>query len=164
MKNQNSEKLIKLIISIALSIIGIAAVVLPLIFKESLTKFLNYFITILGAISLFVGLLLLYSVVKKEESRMNVKQMSMVGIMSAITVILYYFVKFNLPFFPPWLDIQVSELPALITGFLVIPIPHQHNILVLLTNIYKYFFVNRQRYYWKGWCVNYGEEETSSTK
>jgi len=117
MKNQNSEKLIKLIISIALSIIGIAAVVLPLIFKESLTKFLNYFITILGAISLFVGLLLLYSVVKKEESRMNVKQMSMVGIMSAITVILYYFVKFNLPFFPPWLDIQVSELPALITGF-----------------------------------------------
>ena len=117
MKNQNSEKLIKLIISIALSIIGIAAVVLPIIFKESLTKFLNYFITILGAISLFVGLLLLYSVVKKEESRMNVKQMSMVGIMSAITVILYYFVKFNLPFFPPWLDIQVSELPALITGF-----------------------------------------------
>ena len=117
MKNQNSEKLIKLIISIALSIIGIAAVVLPLIFKESLTKFLNYFITILGAISLFVGLLLLYSVLKKEESRMNVKQMSMVGIMSAITVILYYFVKFNLPFFPPWLDIQVSELPALITGF-----------------------------------------------
>lgn len=117
MKNQNSEKLIKLIISIALSIIGIAAVVLPLIFKESLTKFLNYFITIIGAICLFVGLLLLYSVFKKEESRMNVKQMSMVGIMSAITVILYYFVKFNLPFFPPWLDIQVSELPALITGF-----------------------------------------------
>lgn len=117
MKNQNSEKLIKLIISIALSIIGIAAVVLPLIFKESLTKFLNYFITILGAICLFVGLLLLYSVFKKEESRMNIKQMSMVGIMSAITVILYYFVKFNLPFFPPWLDIQVSELPALITGF-----------------------------------------------
>ena len=99
------------------SILFIAAVVLPLIFKESLTKFLNYFITILGAISLFVGLLLLYSVLKKEESRMNVKQMSMVGIMSAITVILYYFVKFNLPFFPPWLDIQVSELPALITGF-----------------------------------------------
>lgn len=117
MKNQNSEKLIKLIISIALSILGVAAVILPLIFKESLTKFLNYFITIIGAISLFVGLLLLYSVVKKEESRMNVKQMSMVGIMSAITVILYYFVKFNLPFFPPWLDIQVSELPALITGF-----------------------------------------------
>jgi len=54
--------------------------------------------------------------------------------------------------------------PALITGFLVIPVPHQHNMLVLLTNIYKYFFVNRQKYYWKGWCVNYGEEQTDSTK
>lgn len=54
--------------------------------------------------------------------------------------------------------------PALITGFLVIPIPYQHNILVLLTCIYKYFFVNRQRYYWKGWCVKYGEEETSGAK
>jgi len=54
--------------------------------------------------------------------------------------------------------------PALITGFLVLPIPYQHNILVLLTSIYKYFFVNRQTYYWKGWCYNYGKEETSSTK
>ena len=54
--------------------------------------------------------------------------------------------------------------PALVAGFLVIPVPHQHNVLVLLTNIYKYFFVNRQKYYWKGWCNNYGEEETSSAK
>lgn len=50
--------------------------------------------------------------------------------------------------------------PALISGFLVLPVPHQHNVLVLLTNIYNYFFVNRQRYYWKGWCNNYGEEES----
>ena len=54
--------------------------------------------------------------------------------------------------------------PALVAAFLVLPVPHQHNMLVLLTNIYKYFFVNRQRYYWKGWCNNYGEEETSSAK
>ena len=54
--------------------------------------------------------------------------------------------------------------PALVAGFLVIPVPHQHNVLVLLTNIYKYFFVNRQKYYWKGWCNNYGDEETSTTK
>ena len=48
--------------------------------------------------------------------------------------------------------------PVALTGFLVIPIPYQHNVLVFLTNIYKYFFVNRQRYYWKGWCNKYGEE------
>jgi len=54
--------------------------------------------------------------------------------------------------------------PALVAAFLVLPVPHQHNMLVLLSNIYKYFFVNRQRYYWKGWCNNYGEEEASSAK
>lgn len=117
MKNQSSEKLTKLIIAISLSVIGVVTILLPFLFKEDLSKFLNYFITIVGAILLFVGLLTLYSVVKKDENRMNVRQMSMVGIMSAITVVLYYVAKFNLPFFPPWLDIQVSELPALITGF-----------------------------------------------
>ena len=30
-------------------------------------------------------------------------------------------------------------LPVAITGFLVLPVPHQHNVLVLLTNIYKFF-------------------------
>lgn len=48
--------------------------------------------------------------------------------------------------------------PVAVTGFLVIPIPYQHNVLVFLTNVYKYFFVDRQRYYWKGWCNKYGEE------
>ena len=37
--------------------------------------------------------------------------------MSSISVILYYFIKTPIPFFPPWLDLQVSEIPALITGF-----------------------------------------------
>lgn len=49
-------------------------------------------------------------------------------------------------------------LPALITGFLVIPVPNQHNILVFLTNMYNFYFVNRQRFYWKGWCNDYGED------
>lgn len=52
-------------------------------------------------------------------------------------------------------------LPVAVTGFLVLPVPHQHNVLVLLTNIYKFFFVNRQRYYWRGWCSQYGEKEDS---
>lgn len=55
----------------------------------------------------------------------------------------------------------VVLLPVAITGFLVLPVPHQHNVLVLLTNIYKFFFVNRQRYYWRGWCSQYGEKEDS---
>ena len=52
-----------------------------------------------------------------------------------------------------------TMLPVLITGFLVIPVPHQHNVLVFLQNLHKFYFVNRQRYYWKGWCNKYGEED-----
>lgn len=52
-------------------------------------------------------------------------------------------------------------LPALVCGFLVLPFPHQHNMLVVITNAYNFYFVNRQRYIWKGWCNDYGESETS---
>ncbi len=46
----------------------------------------------------------------------------------------------------------VMMLPALISTFLVMPVPHYHNVLQLLTNIYN-FYTNRRRYYWKGWCI-----------
>ena len=48
-------------------------------------------------------------------------------------------------------------LPALIATFLVMPVPHYHNILQLLTNIFN-FFVNRRQYYWKGWSI-YNESD-----
>lgn len=41
--------------------------------------------------------------------------------------------------------------PALITGFLVMPVPNYHNVLQFIVNIYTYFS-ERRRYYWKGWC------------
>jgi len=43
-------------------------------------------------------------------------------------------------------------LPALISGFLVMPVPHYHNMLQLIMNVFN-FFTKRRRYYWKGWCV-----------
>ncbi len=49
--------------------------------------------------------------------------------------------------------IMIAELsPALIAGFLVLPVPHYHNIMQLLTNIIT-FYTERRKYYWKGWCV-----------
>ena len=51
-----------------------------------------------------------------------------------------------------------TMLPVLITGFLVIPVPNYHNVLVFFTNCYNFYFVNNQRYKWKGWCNEYGEE------
>jgi len=46
--------------------------------------------------------------------------------------------------------------PALITGFLVMPVPNYHNVLQFIVNIYSYFS-DRRKYYWKGWCHN-GED------
>ena len=43
-------------------------------------------------------------------------------------------------------------MPALIATFLILPVPHYHNVLQLLTNIFN-FYSNRRQYYWKGWCI-----------
>lgn len=41
--------------------------------------------------------------------------------------------------------------PALITGFLVMPVPYYHNVLQFIVNVYTFY--SEQRYYlWKGWC------------
>lgn len=49
--------------------------------------------------------------------------------------------------------------PALITGFLVLPVPNQHNVMVVIGNVYNFFFVDRRRYVWKGWCCLDGKED-----
>lgn len=46
--------------------------------------------------------------------------------------------------------------PALITGFLVMPIPNYHNVLQFIVNVYTFYNENR-RYVWRGWCHD-GEE------
>ena len=48
--------------------------------------------------------------------------------------------------------------PALITGFLVMPVPNYHNVLQFIVNLYTYFS-ERRRYYWKGWCYQDGEDK-----
>ena len=41
--------------------------------------------------------------------------------------------------------------PALISAFLVMPVPYYHNMLNVIVEAYD-FFTNRQTYRWKGWC------------
>ena len=53
----------------------------------------------------------------------------------------------------------LSIIPAAICMLLVLPIPNQHNVLVLLQAIYKFYFVNRQKYVWRGWCCTYGDKD-----
>lgn len=45
-----------------------------------------------------------------------------VGILAAISIVLYYFPKFSLPFFPSFLSVQFSMLPALIASFALGPV------------------------------------------
>lgn len=45
--------------------------------------------------------------------------------------------------------------PALFASFLVAPVPHYHNVMTLIGNIYR-FYSRRRKYYWKGWCVRDG--------
>ncbi len=54
----------------------------------------------------------------------------------------------------------IDLLPALICGFLVLPIPNYHNIRIVIQELYG-FYTTRQRFIWKGWCVNdeYGESK-----
>lgn len=55
-----------------------------------------------------------------------------------------------------WIAVA-TLIPAGICTLLVLPIPYQHNILVLLTAIYNYYFVNQQSFRWRGWCFKDGE-------
>ncbi len=48
--------------------------------------------------------------------------------------------------------------PALISTFLVLPVPYYHNMLQLITNIFDFFGKNR-RYYWKGWCATKDDDK-----
>ena len=53
----------------------------------------------------------------------------------------------------------IALSPALITGFLVMPIPYYHNMLTVITELFA-FLTNRQRFYWKGWCITDEREES----
>lgn len=53
----------------------------------------------------------------------------------------------------------IAVLPALITGFLVFPIPNYHNVLTVILNAFAFISQN-QKFKWRGWCVldEYKEE------
>ena len=45
----------------------------------------------------------------------------------------------------------IDLAPGVITGFLVLPIPNYHNVLVAIQSIIN-FYSERRKYVWKGWC------------
>lgn len=94
-----------------------------------------YLLEISGAIIFLLSFGYLYAFLQEKLhlKKMNVKQMSVIAIFSAISIVLYYYGKFNLPFFPSWLDIQFSEIPALITSFMYGPVS---GVLVIVVRFF----------------------------
>lgn len=61
--------------------------------------------------------------VNERQPFFSAGSITVIAILTAISLILYLFVKFPLPFiFPSWLDFQISDLPALLGGFALGPV------------------------------------------
>lgn len=65
------------------------------------------------------------SATRKKIPFFTAGNMAVMGILTAIAYVLYlipHFIPvFNLPIFPSWLDLQISDLPALLGGFAIGP-------------------------------------------
>ena len=48
--------------------------------------------------------------------------------------------------------------PALISAFLVMPVPNYYNMRTLITSALS-FYMNQRKFKWKGWCVTDGESK-----
>ncbi len=74
---------------------------------------------------------------KFKNPRFTTAYIAKIAILTAIAFILYAFGKFNLPFiFPNFLEIQISELPALLAGFSMGPV--SGCIVVILKCLLKF--------------------------
>lgn len=81
---------------------------------------------VIGSIFLLVLIGLFFIARKYETSHVSntqkIKKMVMVAILAGLSVALYYFPKFNLPFLPNFLDFHFSNVPIYIGGFLFGPV------------------------------------------
>ncbi len=112
MENSNLRKKLILII------IGFIFIISSIVCRYlSFNDLPIYFLDLIG-----VGIILFSSSIKQKSAhQLSIKEISLIGVQGAISALLYIFVKFNLPIFPQFLDIQVSEIPALITSFMYGP-------------------------------------------
>ena len=51
----------------------------------------------------------------------------------------------------------IAITPGCICGFLVIPVTNYHNVRTIIASAYE-FYTTRQRFVWKGWCIQDGED------
>jgi len=78
---------------------------------------------------------------KQFGKRITPAYLTKVAVLTAISFILYMFLKFSLPFlFPSFLDMQFSELPAILAGFSLGPVAGV--VVILLKCLLKFPFTS----------------------
>lgn len=134
MKKDN--KILDIFLNIILVILGGGFITLSFYLKGwKLNTFFYTIVAFLGAILIFKVLMNIYNYYTKKDKKktLSVKEITLIGIQSALSIILYYVASLipSIPFFPPWLDLfNFSEIPALITGFIYGPYAGSLVILV----------------------------------
>ncbi len=53
----------------------------------------------------------------------------------------------------------LEVFPAFVVAFLVFPIPNYHNSRIFIREMYRFYFVNRRKYMWRGWCYKYEQSD-----
>ena len=137
MNMEKSKQTLKaLIVGLVLLLLGISMIVVGVILNNYLKTVATdagekyspawfiYLLEIGGALFFLAsfGNLYYYMSHRFNFKKMNVKQMGVIAVFAALSVILYYFGKFNLPFFPSWLDVQFSDVPAILVSFMYGPL------------------------------------------
>lgn len=137
MNMEKSKQTLKaLIVGLVLLLLGISMIVLGVVLNNHLKTVATdagekyspawfiYLLEIGGALFFLAsfGNLYYYMSYRFNFKKMNVKQMGVIAVFAALSVILYYFGKFNLPFFPSWLDVQFSDVPAILVSFMYGPL------------------------------------------
>ena len=90
------------------------------------------------------------------------KSMLIFGVFNTIDLIIFgcgLGISFLLMMFLPMEQFVFAILaitPGSITFLLVFPIPNYHNVRTVIKNAWI-FYTTRQKYIWKGWCLDHGE-------
>lgn len=132
MNEEKKRQKLSLILGTVLAVLGVAMIVVAVVVDQILrhspyqkSEWYIYVLEILGALITLIAVFNLryYFAKRYNLKQMNIKQMAVVSIFAAFSILLYYipFLKFSLPFFPKFLEIQFSDVPALIPTFMYGP-------------------------------------------
>lgn len=79
-------------------------------------------------------------------------------IIISISIAITMMLLFILPAGKLW-GVILILLPVFIGGLLIFPVASYHNVRVFIGEIYKFHFVNRKKYVWRGWCYSYEQSD-----